>query len=304
MTAAVVIGAGSIGLRHARVLTGLGHDVALVTARDDLDDARTFATTAAAITAHAPAYVVVATETSRHAASIRELADAGFTGSVLVEKPLAVDVATLEAAAFARVGVAFNLRFHPVVRALADALAGRRVLTVEAACGQHLSTWRPARAVADQYSAHRDQGGGVLRDLSHELDYLAALFGPCVGVFARGGRLGDVTVDSDDAWGIVAEHRHAPLVTVQLNYFDIRPRRRIVVNTGDATFEGDLVAGTLAIDGEVTSYPLEADGTYRDLHAAMLGDGIGVATPADAGAVDDLIAAIERSAETRGWVAA
>ena len=298
MTRAIVVGGGSIGMRHARVLTGLGHEVVVVTQRTDLD----VPAVASVADAGDAGYAVVATETARHAASVTELADAGFAGLLLVEKPLGVDPASL--GGFERVGVAFNLRFHPVIAALAAALDGRRCLTVEAYVGQHLSTWRPDRPVAEQYSAHQERGGGALRDLSHELDYLVHLFGNCTGVFARGGRYGEVTVDADDAWGIVAEHERAPLVTVQLNYLDTTTRRRLVINTGAETLEADLVAGTLTIDGETTAHESDRDHSYRALHVAMLGDGAGVTSVDEAAVTDALIERIERSAASREWVTA
>jgi len=301
VTRALIVGAGSIGLRHARVLAELGHEVAAVTARDDLD-IPAYRDAASALSAHDPEYVVVATDTARHPASVAALHDAGYRGALLVEKPLAVEPAAL--ADFAQVGVAFNLRFHPVLVALRAALAGRTVLTVEAYAGQHLSGWRPGRPVAEQYSAHAGAGGGALRDLSHELDYLASLFGPARGVFARGGRLADVTVDSDDAWGIVAEFAAAPIVTLQVNYLDTRTRRRLVINTGATTIEADLIRRTLTVDGERTDFTVAADDTYRALHEAMLGSGEGVTTVAEAAATDALINMIETSAATREWVTA
>ena len=38
----------------------------------------------------------------------------------------------------------------------------------------------------------------MLRDLSHELDYMTWLFGPCRRVAALGGRFGPLAIDSDE----------------------------------------------------------------------------------------------------------
>ena len=306
MSRALVIGAGSIGTRHAEVLAASGHEVAVVSSRR-LDRPAVYADTAEAVAGFAPDYVVVATETGRHADSVDALRGAGYAGRVLIEKPLAVDADRL--GAFERVGVGFNLRFHPVIRRFAELLAGVRVHTVEAYAGQALAGWRPGRAVAEQYSASRAQGGGVLRDLSHELDYLGWMLGPCRGVFARGGRLADVTVDSDDAWGIVSEYRDAPVVTLQLNYLDTRSRRRIVANTSEGTIEADVIAGVIQSSEGVEQLTVARDDSYRAMHAAMLGDGSGdgmadVATPEQAAATDALIGMIEQSSREQRWVVA
>ena len=300
MTKALVVGAGSIGIRHARVLTALGHDVAIVSSRPS-DEFQRFDGIPAALAEFDPAYVVVASETARHASSVDELAGAGFHGMLLVEKPLSVRAASL--AAFDRVGVGFNLRFHPVIARVAELLAATEVYTVEVYAGQHLSDWRPGRPTADQYSANRARGGGVLRDLSHEFDYLGHMLGACRGAFARGGRLGDVTVDSDDAWGIVAEYERAPVVTAQLNYLDTRARRRIVATTASGTVEADVIAGTVRHGDSTEDLPSERDETYSRMHRAMLEGSGPVTTAAEAAATEDVIDLIERSAAGQRWLA-
>ena len=302
MTRALIVGAGSIGFRHGEVLRGLGCDIAFVSSRTDLPDAR-FENLEAGLDGFEPEYVVVANETERHAGTVAQLAAAEFRGTVLVEKPLAAPLAVIERSEFSVFGVGYNLRFHPLVVALIAAVAGRTVLTAEVYAGQHLSTWRPDRAVREQYSATAARGGGALRDLSHELDYLDLLLGRCAGVFARGGRLGDVTVDSDDAWGFVARFERAAIVTVQLNYLDTQTRRRVIVNTGDSTIEADFLTSTLRVDGESTHYTTERNDSYSAMHTAMLaGGGQGVTTASDAARTDALITTIERSAFEQRWI--
>lgn len=302
MTRALVIGGGSIGSRHASVLMDLGHNVAFVSRRNNLD-ALTFPSLQHALGEFTPGYVVIATESSMHEAAVADLRALDYTGVLLIEKPMLVDAATLDAAPFARIGVGFNLRFHPVIAGLKSLLASTRVLTVEVYAGQHLSGWRPSRPVAEQYSSVRARGGGVLRDLSHEFDYLGFLLGHCEGVFARGGRLGTITIDSDDAWGIVARYERSPLATIQLNYFDRNTRRRIVINTTESTIEADLVASTLRVDDRVEQLPTDRDLTYRAMHRAMLdGSDVSFATVEQAADTDHLVRMIERSAITNSWV--
>lgn len=277
-------------------------EVAFATSRLDLVE-RSFGSIEGAVSEFDPAYVVIATETSAHENTVERLASSAFRGRLLIEKPLAVATEVLDQLEVARIGVGFNLRFHPVLRALRDELAHTKVVTIEAYAGQHLGSWRPDRPVHEQYSANRARGGGVLRDLSHELDALAWLVGPCAGVFARGGRLTELTVDSDDAWGIVAEHDRCPVVTLQMNYLDSRTRRRIVANTDRGTFEADLISGTLTVDERRDEFALERDASYRALHEAMLSsDARDVATVSEAIAVDRVVEAIESSAGSRKWV--
>lgn len=299
MTVALVMGAGSIGSRHARVLGELGAEVVVVSSRSDLA-LPTFADVETAFSEREPDYVVVATETARHAASVAALHAVGYRGRLLIEKPLAVPEPDLTG--FSGVGVGFNLRFHPVIQRLHAVLSAAAVHTVEVYAGQHLSDWRPDRPLGEQYSTSRARGGGVLRDLSHEFDYLAMILGPCTGVFGIGGRVADLTEDSDDAWAIVARYERAPVVSVQLNYLDTGGRRRIVANTSVGTVVADVVAGTLTVAGTTERFESDRDDTYRALHRAMLESSGAVASVADAAAVDRVIDQVERSAATGRWL--
>ena len=302
MTKALVIGAGSIGERHASLLTELGHEVASLTARTDLPRA-VYHNLSSALHDFAPTYVVIATATGLHAQSFQQLSALGYSGIVLVEKPFAIPEVVTASASFTRVGVGFNLRFHPVIIRLSEILANQTVYTVEAYAGQELSTWRPGRSLESQYSTSKQEGGGVLRDLSHELDYLGWLFGGCKGVFARGGRLSTVTRDSDDAWGIVANYERAPIVTLQLNYLDSQKRRRVVINSSIGTVEVNLVADTLKVNERTEHFEIDGNASYRALHKAMLNDpDAPVTTVSEACATDKIITMIEQSAASEKWI--
>jgi len=255
----------------------MGLRVAVVSARD-IADLPCRSSLPEALEAFAPGYVVIANITSRHEETLSELSRCGFGGTVLVEKPLFTTSTDATRKPAFPVMVAYNLRFHPVVRALREALVGKTILVAHAHVGQHLSQWRPGRTVADTYSAHRDQGGGVTRDLSHEFDLAGFLFGRLDLLAAHSARVGRVTVDSEDvAVGLFTAER-CPLVTIQVDYLDHCARRRWVVVTEDETLEADLIGGTLRRNGETTVVPAAVDDSYRSMHAAALAGGDDVCT--------------------------
>lgn len=297
----LVIGQGSIGRRHARLLAEAGHDVATVS-RAPSQEHRTYADVATALGA-GPGLVIIANATAEHHASVTSLAQLGFAGKVLVEKPLFDAPRPLPANRFARLAVAYNLRFHPVLRELKRRLAGQAVLSIEAYAGQWLPDWRFGTDHRASYSASAKDGGGVLRDLSHELDLLAWLFGPWSRIAALGGRRGNITVDSDDLWTILFEMQSSASATLQLNYFDRPGRRRIVVITTDATHVAEISNATLTTNGVTEKFDAHRDDTYRAEHAALIADDAGdLCTAHEAIAVLDTITAIERAARERHFV--
>jgi predicted dehydrogenase len=297
-TKAVVIGLGSIGTRHARILRELGLEVATVSRRDGGDHT----SIARAIAEAHPDYAVVATETARHAECLEELAQAGFRGSVMVEKPLFAKPGPSPSYPFANISVGYNLRFHPVMTALAEKIRGREAITVSAYVGQDIRDWRPGRDHRATASATVDAGGGVLRDLSHELDYLLWLFGPWHRVAALGGASGARDIDVDDHFDLLLDMQRARAVHVHMDYLDRQGIRRIRINLDDETIEADLVGGRLTVNGKVTEIPSERDQSYRDMHvAAMKGAGPVCWLPEGLSVVH-LIDASERALHAEKWI--
>lgn len=265
---ALIIGYGSIGKRHARVLAEEGHDVALLTSQTGAPHP-TYATMNGALSAHDPDYIVIASITSMHGDHLETLQRARFDGTVLVEKPLFdTRPASLPSYGFTTL-VAYNMRFHPVVQAVVEALKDQRVLTAQGYVGQHLSQWRPGRASKGTYSAYKNQGGGVVRDLSHELDLAQYLFGSITYGTGVAVKLGDVTVDSEDAAMFVLSAPKCPLISVQMNYLDHTPKREWIIVTEEKTIRADIIGGTISIGSETRKIDCTGDDSYRNMHRAI-----------------------------------
>ena len=247
MTRALVIGQGSIGRRHARLLAARGCDVAVVTRGES--EQRKFTDVAEAVTSTAPDYAVIANETARHHDALAMLAAARFDGTVLVEKPLFDSVRRVPENRFRCAAVAYNLRFHPALAALRQRLNGRRVMSAEIYAGQWLPDWRPGTDYRQSYSASAARGGGVLRDLSHEFDLIQWLLGRWTRLAALGGRRGELEIDADDTWAVLLEMDSGAIATLHVNYLDRPGRRRVTIVTPDATLACDVSGGCLSENG-------------------------------------------------------
>jgi len=303
MTAsALVIGMGSIGKRHARLLGELGLDVAVVSGQPEVAE-RCYRSLARALERETPDYIVIANATAKHHPTLSYLADTGFAGSVLVEKPLFDRPLPLPSNRFAGLFVGYNLRFHPLLRELRRMLAEEPAISAQIYVGQYLPTWRPGRDYRATSSATRAAGGGVLRDLSHELDYMTWLFGRCRQVAALGGRFAALDIDTDDTQALLLSFERCPIATAQLNYLDRDGAREIVINTASRTIRADLRRSSLRIGDSERQFPTERDATYLAQHRCALGNSRDILCTAEQGAaVTTLIAAIEQATARRVWV--
>ena len=296
----LVAGYGSIGTRHARILKELGVPVSVLSSRE-VDFAPRHRTLEEALAAR-PEYVVVAGPTADHFDFLCRLELAGFKGSVLVEKPLYFK-SEAKHFSFKHLAVAYNLRFHPLLLRLKERLAGEKVLSVQCYVGKYLPEWRPQADYRKGYSASKSAGGGVLRDLSHELDYLNWMLGPWEAVTATGGHFSALELDSDDVFCLMLRLKKCPVATVQMNYVDRVSRREVLVNTDRHTFKADLIADTLEIDKEKETFKVERDDTYRAEHQAALSGQYGKLCSFEEGIdIMRLIDAAERASKEKMWV--
>ena len=133
---AIMVGAGSIGVRHNHVLEDLGFDVGIVSRRRNVGE---FRTVGEAVESSSPSYVVLATGTERHLESLADLIASGCTGQVLLEKPMLDRSAPLPNLPFESIAIGYSMRFHPAVRSLRDALSDQHVLSAQLRYGEHLS---------------------------------------------------------------------------------------------------------------------------------------------------------------------
>lgn len=280
-----VLGTGSMGMRHLRVLRQLdGVEVVAVPIRPERRDVlpgegfRVARDLAAAADAGAEA-VVITTDTARHLADGLTALQRGL--DVLVEKPAGVDAAEarhLRDAARAlgrRAYVGCVLRFSRSLNAVRERLPEvGPVHSVRIECRSYLPLWRLDRDYRDAYSARPDEGG-VLRDLIHEIDYAGWLFGWPTRVWASLRTLERLGIEAEEAADLVWETAEGTLVSVGLDYLSQPTRRGLVAFGAAGTLEWDAGEGQVLLQNpeggqQVWRFPQTRDDMVRAQAEAFL----------------------------------
>ena len=269
MKKALIIGYGSIGARHFKILQSLGLNVAVVSSHFS-EESFCYKSIDDALSEFNPDYAVISNETSKHLSTVKQLKTLGFTGNLLVEKPIFSELNNENLDCFDSVSVAYNLRFHPLVLKLKDLIKNEEIISSQFYVGQHLSGWRPQRDYRSIYSASSDAGGGVLLDLSHDLDLISFLLGDYIKLATIGGKYSDLEITSEDVYGALISTSLCPVTTLQMNYIDRRAKRRILINTNKNTFELDIGEGRFYINEEVQEFDISIDESYRNMHISIL----------------------------------
>jgi predicted dehydrogenase len=270
---ALVIGYGSIGDRHTKLLYQMGCDVAVLSNRN-VEYENKYTSLQDALATHKPDYIVIANNTTDHKTTLVHLDEFGYKGKLLIEKPLWSLNETVFIPNNNQVFVGFNLRFHPVLLKLKQILLEQELLSVDIHCGSYLPQWRPGRDYRRTSSALKSAGGGVLMDLSHELDYVIWIFGQWLRMTSLGGKISKLEIETDDIYVIVLETEKCPVVTIHLNYFEHRERRLINVNTESNTYEADLVNSSLKDYVKKEQYEFDnnnvINNTYEEQHLNII----------------------------------
>lgn len=322
---ALVVGSGSIARRHLANLRSLLPDaeVGCVSASGrPLTEGETSATTQlpslASAIAWSPDLAVVASPAPLHLDHACLLLDADVP--VLIEKPLSDSMDRVRSAAPLlarhrdRIEVAYNLRFLSSARcmkALVDEGRVGKILGLRVEVGQYLPDWRPNADYRRQVSANRSLGGGVLLELSHELDYVNWLFGRFDRVFCVTANSGQLEIDVEDNADALLS-RDGLTAQIHLDFLQRRASRSCKVIGSTGTLHWDLIANRVSLDTPSGEYVLFSDPAVdrNEMYVEQLRGFIEVATGRtapritvdDGLAVLDMIEGMRQSAATGSQV--
>lgn len=255
----LIAGLGSIGRRHFRNLIALGEkDIVLLRTRkatlpdDELADYPVETDIHEALTKHKPDAVVIANPTSLHFDVAIPAAEAGC--AILLEKPVSDSLDRLDALQKAaeksgsKILVGFQFRYHPTLnkaRELIQAGALGKILTVHAHWGEYVPQWHPWEDYRQSYAARADLGGGVIRTLTHPLDYLRYLIGEVDSLWSFNGHISALEMDVEDVAEIGLKFSNGAIGGVHLNYVQRPPTHRLEIVGTDGTLRWDNADGIL-----------------------------------------------------------
>ena len=260
-----LVGLGSIGRRHLRLLNQLRPDLDVILVRsgqgsrwpeealaigsvNTIGEALALNIDAAIISSPAPYHVNQAIK----------LLEAGIP--LLIEKPLSnnLDKTSLLKALAENTGVpvlvGYVLRYSLALQQFHKMLLGNavgRVVGVSVDCGSYLPDWRPGQDYRTTASARPELGGGVLLELSHELDYANWLFGPFKSVDASIVSSGTLDIQVDDTADLELISEDGVKVIIHLDFVRRQPIRQCVIRGSNGNLTWNGINNRITLDHEI-----------------------------------------------------
>jgi len=255
---ALIVGLGSIGKRHlinlrtilpkAEITIYRHHE----SAGNDLDlypQANRCVYSLADAIAIEPEITIIANPASLHVETALKLAQAG--SSLLIEKPVSNSIKgvheliSLCASRGLTLMIGYNLRFQQAMQTMRQQVLNGSIGKIQcllAEIGQYLPDWRPESDYSLGVSAQRRLGGGVILELSHELDYARWLMGEVKSVSAQSKKLSDLQINVEDIANIQLTFNSGALGNIHLNMIQRDSSRscKLIGTEGTLKWDGIL----------------------------------------------------------------
>jgi len=274
-----IIGLGSIGRRHLRLISEIRPDIKVIVVRSghgNMCDEEKMATKVVRSISEAinegVQAAIISSPATLHLEQSLELAKSRV--HLLIEKPISntldrknelleiIDENNL----IAMVGyvLRYDLGAIKFKNWLDNKIKGR-ILHARIECGSYLPDWRPGQNYKKTVSAMSDLGGGVLLELSHELDYLHWFFGNPVEIQAKVRNSSTLNIDVEDQADLLMSSDKGYPISLQIDFNRRHVERKCKVLTTKGELTWNAVKKNVIwrpADEELSVYEYDADRDY------------------------------------------
>ncbi len=231
---ALIIGFGSAGKRHAKILNAYKKIKKIyIKTNQKIEPYKKFIFIEK-INNLNPDLIVIANETFKHLSVCKYLEKKFNNKIILCEKPLFnkfYDFKPKKNKFF----ITYNFRFHECLQYIKKKVQLDKVFFVEAETSSYLPLWRKNVDYSKSYSAFPNKGGGVLLDMSHEIDYLKWLFPQLNISKIYKNKISNLNILSEDIALIFGFIKKDTLVKLKLTYFNKLPKRHLTICLSDGS---------------------------------------------------------------------
>ena len=249
----IIIGLGSIGLKHFKLIQrefkninliifknskkkiNNNKNITLINKYDDLKNIQLFA-------------AIICTPSNTHIKYAKKISY--FTKRIFIEKPISNKYSkSFEFMNFAKknnliVHVGYNLLFDPLIKNLYNLIQKKNhsdILFVNIEAQSFLPSWRKNTNYKQFASAQKNLGGGVLLELSHEINYILKIFGKIKSVFAIIKNSKTLDIDVEDFAEILMQNNSKTIFRIHLNFNSKKNIRKCEIITNKETIEANLL---------------------------------------------------------------
>lgn len=236
----LIIGFGSIGRKHYKVIKkfSISTNIKIISSQSKIPnkihnfkDAVKFD----------PDLIIISTTTDLHLKYVKLVEKYFQNKKILIEKPLFKNKTNLNIKKNTYY-IGYHFRFDPVINFIKKEVQKQKIFSIICQNYSYLPNWRPKRKYSQTSSANKKFGGGVLRDLSHELDFIIWIFGKIKIRFAKNNKISNLKVNTDDNILINGWTKKVEDITFSMNFFSKILKRKIYIFGNNINIEANLIS--------------------------------------------------------------
>ncbi len=269
----LIIGYGSIGKKHAKLLKKFKNisKIYILTKQKCSNFNRV--KSISEVHKIDPDYILICSRTSDHFKHLSYLEKNLKNKIILVEKPIFENFKNFRVQNN-KVFIGYNLRYHPVINFIKNYIKNKKIFSINVSCYSYLPNWRKNINYTKSNSAKKKYGGGVLLELSHEIDYVQWIFKKISKInHVKIKKISNLKTDAEDCVSIIGKTNFGDFI-IDLNYFSLYLQRLVIINGNDFTLKGDLIYNSVEIfkknKKKVIKFKIDKNYTYNLQHKSLL----------------------------------
>ena len=260
----IIVGLGSIGSKHLSILRKLLPNSVIKVmhhnkSKKSPSESDGYIKNISEAIIFSPQLVVISNPSNIHIKTA--LAFANKKINLFIEKPLSNNINNISKliSAYRKnnmfVSVGYNLRYLPSLikfKALIDKKILGKLYFFHSTAGYYLPNWRLDTNYTKTVSANKNLGGGVLLELSHELDYVRWIFGEIDSIYSETSKLSNLKIDVEDASALILKfkkntHNHKLMATIILDFLRQDKNRECTVIGEKGSLKWNGNSGTIEL---------------------------------------------------------
>ena len=226
-------------------------------------------------------YVIIASPANLHEYFSCKFIEIGIP--TLIEKPISITVSDAKKIVSntniykTPVGVGYCLRYLPSLSVVQNILSSNRLGRLfygSVEVGQFLPDWRKNKDFRKSVSANKELGGGVLLELSHELDYLSLFFGSLEVIYSSINFTEELDLNVEDCADFCLKAENNFNINVHLDFLQRAPTRRCRFVGTKGALDWDLINHKVIFTSKNNNEVVYEDKNFdiNEIYLAMLRD--------------------------------
>ena len=242
----LIIGSGSIAKKHQKVLNNISNNIKLLiipTRKINQYKQKDFN----GLINFDPEYILVCSPSTYHYKHFQLIEKFFKRKTVLIEKPLFSNYRKLKNKFKNQYFIGYNLRFHPIIKFVKNYIKGKKIYFAKVYCSSYLPNWRKEKNYSNTVTSNKNLGGGVLLELSHELDYLLWIFKKIKILNVVNKKVSDLKINTDDILSLNGMAVGKTLINLTINFFSRIQNREIFIDGKNFSLHANILKNSITL---------------------------------------------------------